>query len=469
MQLGRRQSRSLLTPSNQGMARRADKRLDSTVNSAAARFETALAVDGVFCVVWNRTSGSRSCSCQESTSSSASFSGFQPTIMDSSKVSTNVVINADGEEQTVRTSGASVSVDVLHDDLYQYVGENLTRDGLDGYFQGRTVNETTRQRINPDEGDFYQDFTDETGDAPVGGDLLEALSEDGIYADFDADDDPLIDVVNPYGALPTDSTTGQGDNMLNSVTLACPVCVGTGRVDAWQPFNGTRQVLDITHPGIEIGDASFSDDTQPQVLEIPQNGTVSWNNVILPIAWEHSMALRVFHEGVLLVDGRDYTLEYELVTATGTWLPLTMNTLSSLRKNATSVYHLNIRLTANRLLMFTHVLIVLADGFLPKIQVPELNIPNNSEFIDWELNVQFEVSSKVELRENSYINEAKYGRLWKISAVNRKISAAGKSFGYQVDARAIHSFEKAALALKMFGEYIDPFSMGVDEEMDDEL
>ena len=44
--IGRRGIRSLQTSANQGLARRADNRLDGIVDAQAAKFKNALAVDG---------------------------------------------------------------------------------------------------------------------------------------------------------------------------------------------------------------------------------------------------------------------------------------------------------------------------------------------------------------------------------------------------------------------------------------
>lgn len=471
IKVGARASRSLQTASNQGMARRVDIRLDGTVNAQAARFETSLAVDGVMAAVWNRRRGHRQCSCQEGSAKIGSILEPIPTLMPSadseSNVDTEIIYdNTDPlnpvESHIIRSES---NVD-FGGDNYQWVGSSLTHDDMDSYFANQHVIEQPRDKVQP-EGAFIDHFHEITGDAPMAGDILESF-EEADTLDFDSDDDPLVDVINPEFEDPSDIMSSQGDNLLNSVSLNCPICIGSGMVDGFEMFNGIRHVLDITHPGLDLEDTTVDEDAQPSIFEIPQNGRIKWRNINLPMGWTNTISLSFFNLGELLIHGYHYRLEYSDLATPTVWNSFDFDTLHSFR-NGNAVKWINIRLVALRLFRFSHGVLLLSVGRMPRIQVPELNIPNASEFIDWNLSVEFEVSAKIELRENSYITEAKYGRIWKVETVNRRLTASGKSHGYQVGARAIHTFEKAAMALRVYGGYINPFGMDVDDEVDLDL
>jgi hypothetical protein len=471
MQYGRKNNRSLLTPSNQGMARRVDKRLDSIVNSQAAKFENSLAVDGVPCVVWNRNTHNSNRKCTCSNTAGAYFGESQGNTIidsDSSDNYTSSTLLDDNEVEYSVTSGAFIIETDLNrsNDLYEYVGESLTMGNYDGYFAGKQAVESIQDKLQPTDS-YLTNLRLLTGEEPIGGDLIDAISDSGEIPDFDADDDPLRDVknveINDFDN-PVNTST---EDLFNSVSLSCPICIGTGYVDEWQPFNGSRIVLDITHPGCELLDSDIAA-TKPVSVELPAQGSIMFKSITIPMEWNHVVSLHVFNMGKFLINGYDYVFYYSTISAPDTWLPFSYSVLSTF-KNKIRQNKINIKITAKRLITFTHCVLMFHVGKVIKIQVPELDVPNQSEFIDWNLTVQFEVSPKTQIKENSYITEAKYGRIWKVESVNRRLNAGGKSFGYQVSARAIHSYEKAAMMLRVFGDYVDPFSLDVDKNMDLEL
>jgi hypothetical protein len=474
VQFGRKNNRNLLTPTNQGMSRRADNRLDMVVNSQAAKFENSLAVDGVPCVIWNRltNSSNRRCTCSTgggSYSANSASSILPSEDLDEDSYVSNVQLDdEENEEYTITSIASNIESELVRsNNLYEYVGQSLIRGNYDNYFAGKQVTESIRDKLQPDNYSA-NNFYSKTGDSPIGGDLMDALSEDGNLPDFDADDDPLVDVKN-IGGTDFDNASGSSssDDLFNSVSLSCPICIGTGYVDEWQPFNGTRIVLDVTHPGFELIDGDINT-SKPVSIELPATGSLVFNSVTIPMDWNHTVSLHIFNMGKYLRHEIDYVLEYSTPTNPTVWLPFSYSVLTTL-KNQISQNKINIKVIAKRLITFTHGVLLLQIGKIAKIQVPELDVPNQSEFIDWNLTVQFEISSKTQIKENSYITEGKYGRIWKVESVNRRLSAGGKSFGYQVSARAIHSYEKAAMVLRVFGQYIDPFEVDVDSNMDMEL
>ena len=473
MQFGRKNNRNLLTPSNQGMSKRADTRLDMVVNSQAAKFENSLAVDGVPCVIWNRLTNSSNRRCTCSAGGGSYSANLASSILPSEDLEEDYSSNVqtddeENEEYKITSIATNVESDLIRtSNLYEYVGQSLTRGNYDNYFAGKQVTESLKDKIQPN--DYSVDnFFKKTGDSPIGGDLMDALTEEGNLPDFDSDDDPLVDVKNSNGSgFDNSSNNSSSDDLFNSVSLSCPVCIGTGYVDEWQPFNGMRIVLDVTHPGFELIDGDINT-SKPVSIELPATGSLVFKGVVIPMDWNHTVSLHFYNMGKYLTHEIDYALEYSTPVTPTVWLPFSYSVLTTL-KNQISQNKINIKIIAKKLITFTHGVLLLQIGKIAKIQVPELDVPNQSEFIDWNLTVQFEISSKTQIKENSYITEGKYGRIWKVESVNRRLSAGGKSFGYQVSARAIHSYEKAAMVLRVFGQYIDPFAIDVDANMDMEL
>jgi hypothetical protein len=118
-------------------------------------------------------------------------------------------------------------------------------------------------------------------------------------------------------------------------------------------------------------------------------------------------------------------------------------------------------------LVFSHIEIVFSLGDVVRMQIPDMEVPNEDEYVDWNLSTNFELPSDVEIRENSYLVEGKYTRTWKVTQINRKLTARGKSFGYAVGVRALHSFERQFFMFNILGKPRDPFSNKSIRRMDD--
>lgn len=447
--IGRKNIRTLQTPNNQGMARRVDNRLDGIVNSQAARFKTALAVDGSVAFIYNKRRGVISCTCR----GMRNLNGF---ITHELGISGHEV-DADSV-QFVKNSNMHTAISFEGEDIVKQVG-GLNPSQLDDYFSLR--NETIVDKIEGNDDYFTED------NAP---DILEALFDDSVAPVFSGDGDPMRDI------LATTNLANGTEQALSPSYIACPICYGSGYVDSWTLFNGVRIVLDASNTfQIEIdNDVSIDSDAQPAVYSIRERSAIQWNEVSLPSSWRHLMRIALFNKGEE-VPKSDYIMYFIHPSAPGVKNVLNYQTLSLLNNGNLLSADNKVSILIESLkgpdypLIFTHGEMLFSLGKPVMMQVPEAEIPNDDEFADWNLNLTFEMEAGVELRENSYIVEGKYTRVWKVSSINRKESARGKSFGYSVSVRALHSFERQYALMNVLGKPRNPFvSQGSSPDMSDD-
>lgn len=446
IRIGRAGVRNSLTANNSGMSKRADDRLDAVVDAHAAKFKTALAVDGSVAFIFNKHKGITACTCR----------GFQ----NLNGAARHEVRSAGHEtprgEVNLQSNGVRTA-DVPQSMIQgvRQVSGLIRRDNLDQYLELKNQSDPIKQKI---EGKQSEDdgFTDDPSQ-----DVLDALTDNQSMV-YSGDGDPLKDILN------ADNDGNSSTHLFSSGMVACPICFGAGFVDTWRLYNGERILLDASNRyNIEIyNDVDIDETAQPAVYSIRERSWLEWTNVDFPLSWNHLLRLAVFNRGKL-VSPDSYNLYFEHRAQPGVRNRLTYEALRALNngpllRNSNKLkIIIESNLGMNEALVFTHVEIMLHLGEATRIQVPEMDVPNEDEFVDWNLNATFELPSDIDIRENSYIVEGKYRRVWKVSTVNRKVTARGKSFGYSVGARAIHSFERQFVLMNVLGKPIDPFSTSI--------
>ncbi|QIG70353.1 hypothetical protein EVB87_253 [Rhizobium phage RHph_N28_1] len=437
--IGRGNIRSRMTSGNQGMARRVDNKLDAVVDAYAARFKTALAVDGSVAFIYNKHEGVVACTCR----GFRNLSGIVRHDIGLSGHETDRGDSSFTKDQKVHTSSSNNLIGGL-----KQVG-SLKPDELDHLFQNR--NETVVEKIS-------ESAEDEGFTADGSADLIDAMFDNGPANNFSGDGDPMTQIIAATN-LGNSSDFAYSPHM-----VACPICFGAGYVDTWKLYNGERIVLDASNRyEIETyNDVVLDDDNQPAVYSIRERSTLQWNNVAIPTSWRHLIRLKVFN-GLQEVPQDAYTLYYEHPSQPGVRNLLTYQNLNLLNNkpilfnsNKLTIY-IESNLGYDYPLVITHVEMLFSLGEAVRVQVPEADVPNEDEYVDWNLNVQLELPSDVEIRENSYVVEGKYQRVWKVTQINRKMTARGKSFGYSVGVRALHSFERQYSLMNVFGIVRNPF------------
>lgn len=443
--IGRNNIRSRMTPSNQGLARRIDTKLDGVVDAFAAKFKTALAVDGVTCFIFNKHRGNVPCTCRGFQNLN-NFASHEVGLTGREASRGTINLMSDGKTR--------ISESFLTDNGNIREVASLTPSDLDNLFQQN--NETIVQKITNDDpnqepdSDFVNDPFDDVVDA--------LFSEEGAPI-YSGDGDPMKQLLS--GTSLQNST----DFPFSSGMVTCPICFGAGSVDSWRLYNGERVVLDAsTMYTLDIfNDVEIDQTSQPAVYSVAERSYLQWSNVSLPTSWRHLMRLAVFNRG-REIPTSDYNLYMIHPSQPTVRNPINYQILSQLNNSALLqqgnklTFELESNLGPYERLVFTHVEFLFSTGELVYCQVPEASIADEDEYIDWNLNLTMEVASDVQLRENSFIVDGKYQRVWKVTEINRRQSAQMKSFGYSVTVRPLHSFEKSYTLMNVFKKIIDPFN-----------
>lgn len=382
MKIGGGGRKPYITPSNSGMRERASAQLRHLAHSHNVRQTTAISIDAPECIIWNKGDGSIKCTCTYNN------------LITKPEISSNL------------TSTPSYG-------------------GSSGY-QISDPEDATGQAMpspRPPEHDPLPD-ADEDLDFGVDGDDLNAGIND--YSDLDDSDGALAEL----NAL---APTRYGD------TVKCPVCVGASLVNAWQPLRGQRIVLEFSSPEkvdhsataeIEVG-------TRPDLIELGKGEYVEWTTK-LPAAFNRMMRLQVWHNDNAVVP---VTLSMYRPNTPNTVYPCTVKDLNALANNGLLGGEWKIRATAVKAIYITHVEFIFLMGDPSYVQMPQLDVPYDHDYYDYNLNVNLEFAADVNIKEGDLIAENKYGRLWRASAVNRRALADGTGFGITVDARVVQPKE----------------------------
>lgn len=452
MKIGR-SNRTRFTAGNQGLSRRVDNMVDAVVDAHVAKYKTALAVDGALAFVFNKHDGLIPCTCRGFrnlngiASHEIGLSGNE-----TSKNEVNYHEDSNQRHATVFSE--------KRNSIKQVGG--LVASDLDAIFKENSVSILDKIKGNvplEDEG-FVED---------VAIDVVDALFEEQDQPIFSGSGDPMEKIL---AAIAIGNST---DFAFTPNFVACPICLGSGYVDSWRLYNGERILLDASeaHTIDTFGVVDIDSDEQPPIYTVHERASIQWGNVKLPTSWRHLVRLAVLDKGKI-VSPSSYNLYFIHPSQPSVKNPFNYDTLNNLNNSLllqqsnklTLVIESN--LGKDFQLKFTHVEILFSMGMPIRIQVPDMEVPNEDEYVDWNLTVTMELPPDIEMKENSYIVDGKYKRVWKVSSINRKLTARGKPYGYSVSARALHSFERQFALLNVFRKPRNPYANKELRSMDDE-
>jgi len=416
MKLGRSAGRrTAQTSSSSALAARAEKRLDNIVESYAARVESALMVDGVQMLIWNRQRGRYRCACEagsgkafaaEDTSISQSAPESEA---DDTVVSTTTLTGKPTRSETSNTSGGR----------FFPVDNELSTGG----------SSTARQRIlKEDDGRLNPVYN-------------EAEQRRNDTRQDDITDDSLSGALNALD---------EADDLMAGNIVNCPICFGSGFTDAWQPDKGIRLPLDLSGRFPTKSTAETLDSGDVPKFQLTGNQSITWT-FRLPAAWQQLLRASLFNDDSIVAPSK-YVATLKLYGSSSA-VPLTNQLLRSLRNDpdvAAGPVELRLQAKPGTALQATHFDFVYMTGELTRGQMPEVEVPYEDEFPDWNLNVSIELSPKANVKEGSYIVDNKYKRVWKVDSYSRKQTASGKAFGTTATMRVLHPFEKVFTLMNVF-------------------
>lgn len=405
--IGRRNTKRPFTPSNKGMADRVNRQLEAHAMSQAQKYSEALKVDAPQFVFWHNTKGSLPCSC---------------TTKPANTKYANITPGEAAEETTGRLGHASGRKGKVsrHEPLGKPIG------GIDSLFDPPLPKqETLLDKMTGGESYFKEgEFTDEDS-------ITAAFSrDDGTVSDLDGDS--LEDPTDPFG-------------LYNRKMITCSICMGSGTIDAWQPNAGVRIVLDTSNAynflpkGVDVDDSY-----NPTRIKMPAESACAWL-VSFPTIWYAATRIAVYNNDELIP-----AEWYEFTWATADKTKIGEVSETDIERLQGYDGDTHIVLLAKTAFDITHVEFIFLYAEPMRAQLPEVQQAYEDEFADWQQSLTVELPVGLDVVEGDYLAESKYGRIWKINSINRRITAKGNEFGVSAEIRALHSFERRFFQLSMF-------------------
>lgn len=409
MKLGRGGGRrSVQTPNTSGLARRVENRLAAVADSYVAKTETSLAVDGVPLFIWNKREGRYKCACQFE---GGALGAFNATTSQDASGKPIAVYQKTGRKVKNKFMPLSETVHDLNTD------SSVTD----------TFESTTRSKI-------LDKDTDKVNEKMF--DYASRLINKGIKGN----PNDLTNVLDAFD---------EADELLSDKIITCPICHGSGKVDSWAPANGNRLLFDLSSRfEVDLFDVDMVNSQVPTFI-IKPNGYVEWS-FDLPVTWLTLERASLFM-GDKLIPRSDYRAT--LTLPDDTEYTLSKEVLRNL-KGASVITEGKCRLKIQPMegneLTVTHFDLIYMNARPFKAQLPEIEIPYEDEYADWNLNINIELTAKATIKEGSYICDAKYKRVWKVDSFSPKRLANSQILGYTAQCRALQSFEKLFVLFNMF-------------------
>lgn len=374
--------------SNKGMAGRANERLNSAAENSAVKFEEALAVDGVPVYIWNKHMGQHPCACRRVPGSYYAQEMY-------------------GESGRSTTSNVKKPKSKVRQDKL-----NLADDTPEDFFGTGKKNTRLKDKI------------------------LQTHNIEDIEVDAVADND-----------LAASGSFADTDDLLNSVSVNCPICYDSGYVDSWSLHGGQRYLFDFSgmyYVDIVGGNFEERGDKSIPSMSLASDSTesVTWS-VDFMLVWKKLHRISVYN-GIEVLSRNSYKLHIQLPDTTE-WIELrSPRDFDAFRSGSVLNGESLVRLTptADEDLVFTHVDMIFSYQAPARAQLPDIEVAYEEEYADWNLNIQVELSAKAVLKEGSYLVDSKYNKVWKVDSFNKRVTSKGVIFGYTLNCRALQPFEK---------------------------
>lgn len=390
MRIGNKAGRRNYFPAGPDIVARANTRLESLTATANTMAKRAMRVDGVPTLIWNKlNTPSRVCTC--------SRKAERPLGGDDADYAGQKILGlASSEDPSTKKKTLSTTRTLIYED----------GDTAAWSTQGPHVADSQRDR--PRNIDQNSNLVDHQ----------EALLD---MAELQADMDGEI-----TGAPSFESS------FLNGATVQCPVCAGTGFVDAWRPRAAARLIFnfDETYEHEYTGWLDLS--TKPYTLVLEPGQSVTWQ-MKLPRYFSHVLALRAWERSSRARDAVIVLPESSNATATRSGLMAF--------SGGDSAQTVTLKLTAPRRMLLTHIELTILLTPLPYLQFPQLNLPYEREFLDINTNASIEAPADVLIQPGDVLCDSKYKRVWRVTSANPKKTAGGNTLTQTADLRMTMSSE----------------------------
>ena len=404
---------SAIPPSNTGLSKYAQARLDNITSRAVQKHKNSLMVDGNPIFLWiRRPTGGLICTCQQRS---------QPTDATNQP---NVFSTDPRQPIAYRTS-------LVKDDDVGY--EIIHIRGYDDEGAAVPTNNPLLQQIQQASPNPNAPPIPDLGQNSL--DAMTPLDVENSNADTEtilAEDQRLALMLNEGG-----NGVWGGDK------TPCGICYSTGRTQGYQLVNATRLLLDASGENVlALHGGTVQRNKFPAKFKVT---TTAW------VQWE--VNIPAFTNGWLTMVVRDNLQPAENVRLdifqNNEWVPLTLALLGS--TDGTDRRGTIIRAIANNAVVpigstveFTHAEIIYSTADPILAQCPPVTVSTNFEVLEPLIQTEFEVLAAVpDLSRESVFQDTKYKYLWKVLDVTPKTTSRGQVFAYSINARMVHRSEMA--------------------------
>lgn len=394
---GRKSTTRVGIPNNRLLTKRANVQLEGYAHAKAEHFTNSLGVDAPLFYFWHKENGSVPCSCI------------------AARTSANRDVNIGGENSTLNVHDRKQDFNIK---IPKY-GEK-TNSEVYGKEDFKAKQASSKDKF------FINDYDD-----PLSG-----------------TDDSINDIEDLADGIGDNGITGFDDplNLFGSKLTYCPVCFGSGYIDSWNIHGGKRYVFDTSNLyHFECSGVNIDSDKSPTEMSSIKVGGACYWRFQLPLVWDNILRINVYH-GTALLAPHLYVWTYK--DSNNNIKEITSENLELLN-NVGDFISLELKFNEPNI-VFTHAEIVFAFQEAKRAQIPELQQGYEQEFLDWNVNLTVELPPDLDISEGDYLTESKYQKVWKVSALTKRVTAGGTIFGLSADLRALHSFEMSYSAMSLF-------------------
>lgn len=391
---GRKPTTKVAIPNNRLMYKRANRQLEGYATVKAEHFENSLGVDAPLFYFWHNSSGSIPCSCTATRHSA----------------NNDIEIGEKNKKQNARKVKDEFNIQIPE------YGEKTLRDTYGQPVKSRLPTAKEKFSVN----DYDDPFS---GHDDASNDIEDIMPDNQGITDFK---DPL--------------------NIFSDKIIYCPVCYGAGYIDSWNIHGGKRYAFDTSNAfnfhssGIDIS----SKIVPTRLTSLKQHAACYWS-FTLPLVWNDILRISVNNGNKIVAPHLYYWSFQDENNIVKELTAVNLDTYNNSGKN------IRLSLVFNEKdVEFTHAEIIFAFQDARLAQIPELQQGYEQEFLDWSVNLTVELPPDLAISEGDYLTESKYQKIWKVSALTKRVTAGGTVFGLTAELRALHSFESNLSSMAIF-------------------
>ena len=388
---GKQGRRPYLSPGAKEANERANTRIEHLVAAANVKTKNALRVDGVPCLIWNRSpSPRRLCTCSMKAPGSGEINDFSGADNEYRILG----VSTDPQPHGDRFQEGKQTVRIQTKSVFKDTGEDWN---LNGQHQ---IESRTKKRADVD-----REFSATT------------------------DEDALLDLAALHDEVagpssPTDSPSFAKD-FLTGETVKCPVCAATSWVDAWNLRSGVRPTMAFLDDDKWSSNGQLDTDARPNILVLEAGEFVEWT-FRLPRYFTVVLACRAWESHIPVTDPIVLPAQSNAVA--------TPRALQALDGTGGDV---RFRLVVSKRTLLTHCDAEIVFKNPDYLQFPQLNIPFDREYLDFNTSASVELGADVALAPGDIINDFKYRRVWRTTNVNLRKTAEGRTLSQTADLRMV--------------------------------